>query len=42
MKFLFDFLPVILFFLVYKFYGDIPVAYVELANQLPAVNLVPA
>lgn len=41
MKFFFDFLPVVLFFLVYKFYGDIPASYIEMVNQLPYVELVP-
>jgi intracellular septation protein len=39
MKFLFDFFPVLLFFLVYKFFGDMPPAIIDLANQIPYINL---
>lgn len=39
MKFLFDFFPVALFFLVYKFFSDLPSTVIELANQLPLVSL---
>lgn len=39
MKFLFDFFPVLLFFLVYKLFGDLPAAWVEAANQLPLMAL---
>ncbi|MDD5392049.1 MAG: septation protein A [Thiothrix sp.] len=39
MKFLFDFFPVALFFLVYKFFGDLPAAWVEAANQFPLMAL---
>ncbi|WP_020560092.1 septation protein A [Thiofilum flexile] len=41
MKQLFDFLPVVIFFLIYKFYGDIPPQWIELANRLPLVELTP-
>ncbi|MEN9501601.1 MAG: hypothetical protein RI964_886 [Pseudomonadota bacterium] len=39
MKFLFDFFPVALFFLVYKFFGDLPASWIAVANQLPLMNL---
>ena len=39
MKFLFDFLPVVFFFIAYKFFGDLPPALVELGNMIPGVNL---
>lgn len=39
MKFLFDFFPVLLFFLVYKFFGDLPPAWIAAANQLPLMQL---
>jgi len=39
MKFLFDFFPVALFFLVYKFFGDLPPAWVAFANQFPLMAL---
>lgn len=39
MKFLFDFFPVLLFFLAYKFFGDLPPAWIAAANQLPLVSL---
>ena len=41
MKLLFDFLPVVVFFLIYKFYGDIPPQWIELVNHLPFVQLTP-
>ena len=41
MKFLLDFFPVVLFFIVYKFYGDLPPQLVESANQLPFVSVDP-
>lgn len=41
MKQLFDFFPVVIFFLIYKFYGDIPPQWIELANRLPLVELTP-
>lgn len=39
MKFLFDFFPVALFFLVYKFFGDLPASWIEVANQFPFMSL---
>ncbi len=42
MKFLFDFFPVALFFLVYKFYGDLPASWIAAANQFPLMALNPA
>ena len=39
MKFLFDFFPVLLFFLAYKFFGDMPPALIDAANQIPLVEL---
>lgn len=39
MKFLFDFFPVALFFLVYKLFADLPPSLVEAANHLPLVSL---
>lgn len=39
MKFLFDFFPVALFFIVYKFFGDLPPAWIAAANQLPLMSL---
>ena len=39
MKFLFDFFPVLLFFLTYKFFGSVPVEVVDLANQIPFVSI---
>jgi intracellular septation protein len=39
MKFLFDFFPVALFFLVYKFFGDLPPAWIAFANQFPLMEL---
>ncbi|MEN9434657.1 MAG: hypothetical protein RLZZ422_2246 [Pseudomonadota bacterium] len=41
MKQLFDFFPVVIFFLIYKFYGDIPPQWIDLANRLPLVELTP-
>jgi len=41
MKFLLDFFPVVLFFIVYKFFGDIPPQWIEFANPLPFVNIDP-
>jgi intracellular septation protein len=41
MKFLFDFFPVLLFFLAYKQYGSVPVELMQLVNQIPMVELVP-
>ncbi|TXH71478.1 MAG: septation protein A [Thiothrix sp.] len=39
MKFFFDFFPVLLFFLAYKFFGDMPPALITAANQIPFVEL---
>ena len=39
MKFLFDFLPVVFFFVAYKFFGDLPPALIDLGNQIPGVDL---
>jgi intracellular septation protein len=39
MKFLFDFLPVVFFFIAYKFFGDLPLALIDLGNQIPGVDL---
>ncbi|WGZ95978.1 MAG: septation protein A [Candidatus Thiothrix putei] len=39
MKFLFDFFPVALFFLVYKFFGELPPAWIAAANQLPLMAI---
>ena len=39
MKFLFDFLPVVFFFIAYNFFGDLPPALVDLGNQIPGVSL---
>ncbi len=41
MKFFLDFFPVLLFFLVYKFFGDIPPDLVNMANSLPVVEVNP-
>ena len=39
MKFLFDFLPVVLFFVAYRFFADLPPALIDLGNQIPGVDL---
>ena len=39
MKFLYDFFPVLLFFAVYKFYGDIPPQAIETANSALFLSL---
>ena len=39
MKFLFDFLPVVFFFIAYKFFGDLPPALIDAGNQIPSVDL---
>lgn len=39
MKLLFDFFPVALFFVAYKFFGDLPAAWIAAANQLPLMAL---
>jgi len=41
MKFLFDFFPVVLFFIAYKFFGDLPPQLIEMANSLPVVSIDP-
>jgi len=41
MKFFLDFFPVLLFFLVYKFFGDLPPQLVDMANSLPVVEVNP-
>jgi intracellular septation protein len=41
MKFLFDFFPVLLFFVVYKLYGSLPEAFIESVNVLPFLALTP-
>ena len=41
MKAFFDFFPVLLFFLVFKFYESLPVGVIEAVNQLPYINLTP-
>jgi len=41
MKFFLDFFPVLLFFLVYKFFGDIPPQIIDLANSLPVIEINP-
>ncbi len=41
MKFLFDFFPILLFFLVYKFYGDLPVEIIGIANAVFYLSLIP-
>ncbi len=39
MKFLFDFFPVALFFMVYKFFGVLPPEWIAAANQFPLMAL---
>ena len=39
MKFLFDFFPVVLFFLAYKFYGQVPVEVIAGLNTLLPLGL---
>ena len=39
MKFLLDFFPVVLFFIAYKFFGDLPPQLIEIANELPFVSI---
>ena len=41
MKFLFDFLPVVFFFLAYKQYGSVPPELIQFVNQIPMVELTP-
>jgi len=40
-KFLLDFFPVVLFFVAYKFFGDIPPEFVDPVNSLPFVTIDP-
>jgi len=39
MKFFFDFFPVILFFVAYKFFGDLPPEWLNTVNQVPMISL---
>ena len=39
MKALFDFIPVLLFFLTFKFYDSLPNSLIETVNQLPFIDL---
>ena len=39
MKFLFDFLPVVLFFAAYKLFGNIPPELIQAVNEIPYVSL---
>lgn len=39
MKFFLDFFPVVLFFLAYKFFGDLPPQLVESANAIPFIEI---
>jgi intracellular septation protein len=39
MKLLFDFFPVVLFFIAYKFFGDMPPAVIDAVNMLPFVTI---
>lgn len=41
MKFLFDLFPIILFFLVYKFFGNMPPELFYVVNQIPYININP-
>jgi intracellular septation protein len=41
MKFLYDFFPILLFFVVYKFYSDIPSGMIQMINALPLMSLTP-
>ncbi len=41
MKFLLDFFPVVLFFIAYKFFSDLPPQLIEMANNLPFVSIDP-
>ncbi|MGH8503794.1 MAG: septation protein A [Gammaproteobacteria bacterium] len=41
MKFLYDFFPVLLFFIVYKFYGEIPAGVIQTFAALPLLTLTP-
>ncbi len=39
MKFFFDFFPIVLFFIAYKFFGDLPPQLIEATNALPFVSI---
>jgi len=39
MKFFFDFFPVLLFFLSYKFFGSVPPELIGIANQIPLMEI---
>ena len=39
MKFFLDFIPVVLFFVAYKFFGDVPPNVMAVFNQIPGVEL---
>ncbi len=39
MKFLFDFFPVLIFFIAYKFFGDLPASWIDVVNQIPGIAL---
>lgn len=39
MKFLFDFFPVVLFFVVYKFFAELPPEWIAAVNHLPLMEL---
>ena len=39
MKFLFDFLPIVFFFIAYKFFASLPPALISSVNSLPYVSL---
>ena len=39
MKFFFDFFPVLLFFLTYKFFGELPPEIIATANQIPYLSI---
>lgn len=41
MKFFFDFFPVLLFFLTYKFFGELPPEIITTANQIPYLSIDP-
>ncbi|MCK5918119.1 MAG: septation protein A [Cocleimonas sp.] len=41
MKALFDFFPVLFFFLTFKFYDSLPDSVIDMANQLPFLDLTP-
>ncbi len=39
MKFFFDFFPIVLFFIAYKLFGDLPPQLIEATNALPFVSI---